>query len=68
MVNTLLYPYARFVYESIIGFIMGDNIMISNIYIFLGWKALTMLICWLAAIFIAPIGLAYLFYYHHVRR
>jgi hypothetical protein len=31
-----------------------------------GVKIFTMVICWACAIFIAPIGLAYL-YYHHTK-
>src|SRR5690554_7067341 len=25
-INTFLYPYSRFVYESVVGFIMGNNV------------------------------------------
>ena len=67
IVNPLLYPYARFVYESIAGFIMGETIIFGNAIFMLGWKFITMLICWMAAFFIAPVGLAYLFYYHHIK-
>lgn len=63
-VNTLLYPYARFVYESIMDFILGNNVFISNAILFLGVKIMTMVLCWAAAILIAPVGLAYLYYYH----
>jgi hypothetical protein len=66
VVNTLLYPYARFVYESIVGFIMGDNVFFVNAIMMLFVKIFTMAMCWAAAIFIAPIGLAYL-YYHHTK-
>lgn len=63
-ISTLLYPYSRFVYESIIGFIMGENVFFINSIVMLFTKLITMLICWTCAIFIAPIGLAYLYYYH----
>ncbi|ODC03616.1 hypothetical protein BFW38_08730 [Terasakiispira papahanaumokuakeensis] len=66
LINTLLYPYARFVYESIIHFIMGDNIFFINALVMLIVKFITMVLCWSFAIFIAPIGLAYL-YYHHTK-
>jgi len=26
IINTLLYPYSRFVYESVVGYIMGNNV------------------------------------------
>jgi hypothetical protein len=64
MINSLLYPYARFVYESIVNFIMGDNMFIVNAVLMLFIKLITMAICWCAAIFIAPVGLAYLYYHH----
>ncbi|WP_068827653.1 hypothetical protein [Pseudomonas sp. BMS12] len=63
-VNTLLYPYSRFVYESIVNFIMGGNVFFVNAILMLMVKIITMTICWSAAIFIAPIGLAYLYYHH----
>ncbi|EKS9266597.1 hypothetical protein QC837_004538 [Salmonella enterica] len=66
IVNAILYPYARFVYEQIIGFIMGENVFFINAIIMLAAKFFTMVLCWLFAIFIAPIGLAYL-YYHHTK-
>lgn len=65
-VNTLLYPYSRFVYESVVGFIMGENVFFVDAILLLGMKVVTMLFCWLGAILIAPVGLAYL-YFHHSR-
>ena len=62
--NTMLYPYARFVYEKIVGFILGDNMFWVNAILMLVVKFLTMALCWVFAIFIAPIGLGYLYYYH----
>lgn len=64
ILNTLLYPYARFVYESIIGFIMGSNVFYINAILMLITKIITMFLCWGFAILIAPIGLLYLYYYH----
>lgn len=64
MTSTILYPYARYVYEGIIGFIVGENIFIVNAYFAISMKFLTMFLCWLFSVFIAPVGLAYLYYYH----
>lgn len=64
VINTVLYPYARFVYESVIGFIMGNNVFWVNAILMLFVKLITMGLCWVFAIFIAPVGLAYLYYYH----
>lgn len=65
-VNTLLYPYSRFVWERIVGFIFGDNVFIVPIIILFPIKLATMMVCWQMAILIAPLGLAYL-YWHHSR-
>jgi hypothetical protein len=62
LISTLLYPYARFVYESIVEFIMGDNIFSLNVLLMLCFKLCTMNLCWVLAMFISPIGLAYLYY------
>ena len=64
VVSTLLYPYSRFVYESIVSFIMGENIFIVNAIFMLAFKFATMALCWAFAIIVAPIGLAYLYYHH----
>ena len=62
--NTFLYPYSRFVYESIVGFIVGDNVLFGCALVFFAVKFFTMMLCWAFAIFIAPLGLAYLYYHH----
>jgi hypothetical protein len=64
VVNTLLYPYSRFVYEGVMGFIVGQNVFWVNVFFMLFMKLVTMALCWSCAIFIAPIGLAYLYYHH----
>ena len=64
ILNTLLYPYARFVYESIVGFVIGDNVFWASPLLLLPIKLFTMLICWMSALFVAPVGLIYLYYHH----
>ncbi|WP_374278354.1 hypothetical protein [Azonexus sp.] len=64
VVSTFLYPYSRFVYESIVGFIMGENVFFVNAIFMMISKFVTMAMCWVFAIFVAPIGLAYLYYHH----
>jgi hypothetical protein len=63
-INSILYPYSRYVYESIMNFIVGENVFFVNALVMLFCKMFTMLLCWVLAIFIAPFGLAYLYYYH----
>ena len=67
IVNTLLYPYSRFVYESVVGFIIGNNVFFVNALFMIFVKLMTMTLCWSMAIFIAPLGLAYL-YWHNSRQ
>jgi len=64
VVSTFLYPYSRFVYESIVDFIMGENVFFVNAIFMLISKLVTMAMCWAFALFVAPIGLAYLYYHH----
>lgn len=66
VLNTMLYPYSRFVYESIVNFIVGENVFFVGAVLALVVKAMTMAFCWVGAIFVAPLGLAYL-YFHHSR-
>lgn len=63
-INTLLYPYARFVYEGVLDFIMGRNVFYVNAMLMLFVKIMSMAICWSLALFIAPIGLLYLYIHH----
>jgi len=64
VINTLLYPYSRFVYEGVVGFIVGQNMFWVNAFFMLFVKIMTMALCWSLAIFIAPLGLAYLYFRH----
>lgn len=63
-VNTLLYPYARFVWESIVEFVVGQNMFFLPAIVLLVFKFATMMLCWQMAVLIAPVGLAYLFWHH----
>ncbi|WP_375058468.1 hypothetical protein [Zobellella sp. DQSA1] len=64
VVSSLLYPYSRFAYESIMDFVMGDNMFVVNAIMMLFVKLLTMMLCWFFAIFVAPLGLLYLYFRH----
>jgi len=67
VVNSLLYPYSRFVYETVIDFIIGDNVFFGSAVVMMMAKFFTMFLCWVLAIFIAPIGFLYL-YFHHTKQ
>jgi len=61
IVNTVLYPYSRFTYEGVVGYIVGDNHFLVDGVLFIAMKIASMLMCWFLAVFIAPIGLLYLY-------
>ncbi|MRT01675.1 hypothetical protein GJQ57_23800 [Ralstonia pickettii] len=62
VVNTLLYPYARYLYERVWGFIMGDTKFMMGVLWVSAGKLITMMACWCLAIVLAPISLVYLYY------
>lgn len=64
LISALLYPYSRFLYETIVDFIVGDNRFSINSFVYIFFKLQTMALCLTFAIAIAPIGLVYLYYYH----
>lgn len=63
-VNIALYPYSRFVYESVVSFILGENVFYLNAIFMLVAKLFTMYLCFMFAPVIAPLGLAYLYFRH----
>lgn len=40
-INTLLYPYARFVYENVVDFITGNNVFFVNAVLMMSIKLMT---------------------------
>lgn len=60
-VNTFLYPYSRYVYEKIIIFLTGDGVIVTKTFIGISVMLFTVLLCWSFAVFIAPVGLVYLY-------
>lgn len=63
-VNTLLYPYSRFVYSTIMDFIRGDTVYMVNGLLLLIWNIVVLMACWTLALVIAPIGLLGIYIYH----
>ena len=61
-INTILYPYSRFLYESITSFILGDNIVAFNFFIMMIIKILSIIICWQCAIIFTPLSLIYIYF------
>lgn len=63
-ITTLLYPYSRWVYETVLGFILGRNLFIAPLDTFFLLKLFTMAMCFALAIWIAPIGLIAIYIYN----
>jgi hypothetical protein len=63
-INTLLYPYSKFVWDSVKDFLMGNTVITLALPLFLLVKLFTIVICWGLAIFVAPIGLIWLWWHH----
>ncbi len=61
---TFIYPYARFVYECIVDFIMGNTVFITSIKVMLVWKFVIAALLFFFSMFIAPVGLVILFFYN----
>lgn len=64
VILALLYPFSRFVYQSIVNFIFGDEVFLVNGIIYLFVKIVMIALCWAFSFIIAPFGLLYLYYYH----
>lgn len=60
----ILYPFSRFAYESIVEFVMGNNVIISNALLFLTYKYISYAILLCFSFVIAPIGMIILFFYN----
>lgn len=55
VVNVILYPYARYVFDSIVSFVLGDNFFILPIPVMLMIKFFNIAMCFCFAIFMAPL-------------
>lgn len=63
-VSTHSLPFSRFAYESIVEFVMGNNVIISNALLFLTYKYISYAILLCFSFVIAPIGMIILFFYN----
>lgn len=61
VVSTLVYPYSRFVYERAFEFLVGNKEFGLDSSLMMYLQILTIMICWGVSIFLAPIGLTYLY-------
>ncbi|EIE5877908.1 hypothetical protein LDQ49_000149 [Listeria monocytogenes] len=62
--NFILYPFAMFVYDFFVGSIMGNHVSLVNLLFSLLWSIFKILIIYLLSLFLAPIGIAMLYFTH----
>ena len=60
-ISLVLYPFAMFVYDSIISFLLGEMVIISNVFIVMIWNIIKIFWIFLFSIFIAPFGIIFLY-------
>jgi hypothetical protein len=58
--NTFLYPVARYGYLSVVEYVVGGNVLIWETWVFLFLKLVTMFVCWLFALPLAPLVIVWL--------
>jgi len=63
-ISALLYPYSKFVYDSIMNFLLGGRAWAMPTIIYLPWAFFTRYFLWAGAFIVAPIGILFLYIYH----
>lgn len=58
----ILYPFAMFVYDSIMGMLMGDRLFITSIIFTVAWAIFKVILIFMLSVCIAPLGILYLFF------
>ncbi|WP_449470169.1 hypothetical protein [Sphingobium chungangianum] len=59
-ISTLLFPFAKFVWDEIMSLVLGRNMVFMNALVLLVLKLFVNVFLWAAAILIAPLGILYL--------
>ena len=62
VLNTLLFPFAKFAWDELRDFIMGDTFIIQSAAMHFVWKYLVNGLLFATAIFVAPLGIGYLWF------
>jgi hypothetical protein len=61
VVNAILFPFAYLVWNELVLLIMGNNVLYLNTLIMAVWKFLKIVCIFMFTIFIAPIGILYIY-------
>lgn len=62
VLNAALFPFAKLVWNELRDFLMGANFVIANAFLVFGLKMLINMMLWVFAVFVAPLGVAYLWF------
>lgn len=62
ILNTLLFPFAKLVWNNLKGFVLGDTILLSNFLFLIVGKFVVNFTLWWLALVIAPFGVGYLWF------
>ncbi len=65
--DTLLFPFSKFAWDQTRDFLMGNNIVFANAIVIFVMKLFVNILLWGFAIFVAPIGIGYLWFRSHRR-
>uniref|UniRef100_UPI00403F7D11 hypothetical protein n=1 Tax=Candidatus Enterococcus willemsii TaxID=1857215 RepID=UPI00403F7D11 len=61
-ISFLLYPFAMFVYDSLIGLLMGDRIWLTSGLFAILWGSFKGLLIYFLSVLLAPIGILLLYF------
>lgn len=61
-VNTILFPFSKLVWDEVMNMVLGRNVIFVNALFLFGAKILINATLWVFAIFVAPIGLIYIWF------
>lgn len=64
-INTLLYPYSRYLFESLIKLFFGDTRFDKNSGALKILTLLSIIFCWSTALLLAPLSLLYIHFTGH---
>jgi len=60
--NTLLFPFAKLVWDELRNLVFGNNVIFVNALLLFAFKWIVNGLLWALAIFVAPVGILYLWF------
>ncbi|MEG0314950.1 MAG: hypothetical protein RR646_06820 [Erysipelotrichaceae bacterium] len=62
VINLIIFPFAMFVYDSVVGIIMGNTVIFTPILFKIAFTFFKVFTIYMLGIFIAPFGMAYIYF------